>query len=571
MCSTFVGYGASIYYCKDCRVYEFSLIETTYSLELTKEEALNWLCSEIRHVEKNELRLRGELLSASDDQVVLKLDSKPRSFLLVGETYQIKIGGKEISAQLTSIIGDIATFSPTTSGDRSRLERMKKRTVEIRSNGGIYLYRVSKEWIEKEVKDDDLTHYLSKLTLVIDGPPGSGKTSEIMKIIRENSDKRFLIVSLSNVAVDNVLMRLKDLNPLKVGIKKVFPNVKHVSEIEDEVEERIVGMTLTSFAMAVKRGIVKQDFDYLVVDEASMIPFALGLMPFDFAEKVIVAGDNRQLRPIVFSTPQNTYPAWESLMGLAAGYAKAHGVYKYLNVQYRGRKEIYDVIAQAFYSDVGVQVNQYNRKDYNYSRSDDFFDEILSDKCAITWVQIRGAREEWRNRSAYNEVEAALVALLYSRLKEAGLKDEDIGVITNFRAQAALLQRILGISIRVNHLGMLKDEKEGEVDYAFDEYVSTVDSFQGGEKLVVLYSTVLSEEHESLKDFRRTNVALSRAKEKLVVITSLKDIEKLPFLCLIRAKTQAGKCYYEVTVTDLEHNSEFQTYVEKVRKSAHLK
>ena len=569
MNKTAVGYGARIDYTENCESYKFSLIETTYSLELTKEKALNWLSSEISHVEKNELRLTGKIFITSGDQIVLNLDSVPDSFLLVGDTYKIKIGRKKIPAQLTSITGEIATFRPQIQIDGNLLEG-GKRSVEVLSNGGIYLYRVSKEWIEK-VEDDDLAHYLSKLTLVIDGPPGSGKTNEIVKIIRENNDKRFLIVSMSNVAVDNVLMRLEDLNPLKIGIKKVFQNVKHVSEIKGEVEERIVGMTLTSFAIAVKRGIVKQDFDYLVVDEASMIPFALGIMPFDFAKKVIVAGDNRQLRPIVFSTPPNTYPAWESLMSIAVGYAKAHGIYKYLNVQYRGRKEIYDVIAQAFYSDVGIQVNQYNRKDYNYSRSDDFFDEILSDKCAITWVQIRGAQEEWRNRSAYNEVEAALVALLHSRLREAGLKDEDIGVITNFRAQAALLQRILGISTRVNHLGMLKDEKEGEVDYAFDEYVSTVDSFQGGEKLVVLYSTVLSEEHESLKDFRRTNVALSRAKEKLVIITSLKDIEKLPFLCLIRAKTQASKCYYDLTVTDLEHNSEFQTYLEKVRKSAHLR
>ena len=562
MIKTSVGYGARIDYTENCECYKFSLIETTYSLELTKEKALNWLSSEMSHVEKNELRLTGKIFITSGDQIVLNLDSVPDSFLLVGDTYKIKIGRKKIPAQLTSITGEIATFRPQIQIDGNLLEG-GKRSVEVLSNGGIYLYRVSKEWIEK-VEDDDLAHYLSKLTLVIDGPPGSGKTSEIVKIIRENNDKRFLIVSMSNVAVDNVLMRLKDLNPLKVGIKKAFPNVKHVSEIGGELKERIVGMTLTSFAMAVKRGIVKQDFDYLVVDEASMVPFALGLMPFDFAEKVIVAGDNRQLRPIVFSTPPNTYPAWESLMSVAVGYAKAHGVYKYLNVQYRGRKEIYDVIAQAFYSDVGIQVNQYSKKDYNYPRRDDFFDEILSDKCAITWVQIGGAKEEWRSRSAYNEVEAALVALLYSRLKEAGLKDEDIGIITNFRAQAALLQRTLGIG--VSHLGLLRTESDGELDYTFDEYVSTVDSFQGGERLVVLYSTVTSEVHKSLMDFRRINVALSRAKEKLVIITSLNNVEELPFLCFIRARSQASKCYYEVSVADLNQNSEFQKYIEKVRK-----
>jgi DNA replication ATP-dependent helicase Dna2 len=136
---------------------------------------------------------------------------------------------------------------------------------------------------------------------------------------------------------------------------------------------------------------------------------------------------------------------------------------------------------------------------------------------------------------------------------------DDIGIITNFRAQASLIQKSVGIE--ASHLGFSKGES---LDYLFGEYVSTVDGFQGGEKLVVLYSMVVSKVHESIRDFRRINVALSRAKEKLVILSSINDVNKLPFLCFIKNSCQKRNCYVELDVKDLDQNSEFQAYLEKI-------
>lgn len=551
----FVYSDAVINYSKDCISNYFFTLTFSNSFNLNKNQVLEWLQSEIQELQDKEEKIRGKLIGISEDKktIIVKLDL-PDSLLLVGEKYSIKIGNrKSISAELRKVVGNLAEFEVLNKVPSSFQSGSK---VEITTNNNILLYNLVKNYISG-IRVNELTTLLPKVEKVIDGPPGSGKTSELAHIIRSCNDKRILVISLSNVAVDNILNRIRDLNPVKVGIKKFFDNVKYFDQVGGAIQEKIVGMTLASFAVAVQKKLVPSTFDLLIIDEASMIPFALGIFPFIFAQKVIIAGDNRQLKPIVFTTPQNTYPAWESLMKIAVSYAKNTRKYVYLNSQYRGRKDIYDIIAKAFYTDVGLQVNQYMENNYKYSRNGDIFDEILNEKCGITWVQIRGATEEWKSHSAYNKIEAAILSLLYSRLKDNGVGD--IGIITNFRAQASLIQKLVGIE--ASHLGFSKGDG---LDYLFGEYVSTVDGFQGGEKLVVLYSMVVLKVHESIRDFRRINVALSRAKEKLVILSSINDVCKLPFLCFIKSSCHKRNCYVELDVKDLNQNSEFQAYLEKI-------
>jgi len=551
----FVYSDAVINYSKDCISNYFFTLTFSNSFNLNKNQVLEWLQSEIQELQDKEEKIRGKLIGISEDKktIIVKLDL-PDSLLLVGEKYSIKIGNrKSISAELRKVVGNLAEFEVLNKVPSSFQSGSK---VEITTNNNILLYNLVKNYISG-IRVNELTTLLPKVEKVIDGPPGSGKTSELAHIIRSCNDKRILVISLSNVAVDNILNRIRDLNPVKVGIKKFFDNVKYFDQVGGTIQEKIVGMTLASFAVAVQKKLVPSTFDLLIIDEASMIPFALGIFPFIFAQKVIIAGDNRQLKPIVFTTPQNTYPAWESLMKIAVSYAKNTRKYVYLNSQYRGRKDIYDIIARAFYTDVGLQVNQYMENNYKYSRNGDIFDEILNEKCGITWVQIRGATEEWKSHSAYNKIEAAILSLLYSRLKDNGVGD--IGIITNFRAQASLIQKLVGIE--ASHLGFSKGDG---LDYLFGEYVSTVDGFQGGEKLVVLYSMVVLKVHESIRDFRRINVALSRAKEKLVILSSINDVCKLPFLCFIKSSCHKRNCYVELDVKDLNQNSEFQAYLEKI-------
>ncbi|MCC6005469.1 MAG: AAA domain-containing protein [Thermofilum sp.] len=76
----------------------------------------------------------------------------------------------------------------------------------------------------------------------------------------------------------------------------------------------------------------------------------------------------------------------------------------------------------------------------------------------------------------------------------------------------------------------------------------TVDGYQGREREVVLYSVTAHYEHEALLDYRRANVAFSRARSKLIVFSSLRSTGKTPWLKYLRLRAHR----VTINVTELE-------------------
>jgi DNA replication ATP-dependent helicase Dna2 len=116
-----------------------------------------------------------------------------------------------------------------------------------------------------------------------------------------------------------------------------------------------------------------------------------------------------------------------------------------------------------------------------------------------------------------NDREAHAAAELARALVASGVPPEEIGVIAPFRAQAARLRQ---------HAGDLVER---------GLTVDTVDRFQGGERRVILLSLTAaappSEEMAAfLSDPRRLNVALTRAREKLIILGNRAAVANLPFL-----------------------------------------
>lgn len=112
-----------------------------------------------------------------------------------------------------------------------------------------------------------------------------------------------------------------------------------------------------------------------------------------------------------------------------------------------------------------------------------------------------------------------------------GVNASDIGVICPFRAQIRLLEECMSLSAW----------KRGGLE------VSTIDRYQGRDKSVIVLSFVKSNDNGSvgklLKDFRRINVAVTRAKYKLIMIGSYSTLYKgseamKPMLDLVRSKDQ---------------------------------
>jgi ATP-dependent RNA/DNA helicase IGHMBP2 len=243
-------------------------------------------------------------------------------------------------------------------------------------------------------------------------------------------------------------------------------------------------------------------FDVLVVDEASQALTPAVLCGLPWVKRVLLAGDHKQLPPVVVSTEAARLGLGET--AFAALCAADHGgaVSHMLTVQHRMHEEIMRWPSATSYA--GRLVAHDTVRDAllplpaeRPSRPTQPLDVI--DTAGAGFDEESPADSP----SKENPGEARLVALLVEDLVDAGLSPADIGVITPYAGQSARLQTQLSALV----------DRGLEVD--------SVDGFQGREKEAIVLSAVRSNtagEVGFLADARRLNVALTRAKKKLVVL-----------------------------------------------------
>lgn len=407
--------------------------------------------------------------------------------------------------------------------------------------------------------------------LIIEGPPGTGKTTTIAASACELTElgRRVLITSHTNVAVDNALEKIMDLcpnavrkmvrigHPAKVSgrIRRVLWDVgdggrgRLISLLDDKL---IFGMTLTKLAVLdlfygleqLSRGLnIWPLFDYVFIDEASMVPFGVAVVPIYYGLRRVVLGDTRQLPPIVRTREESV--GSKSILELLIGKYNS----MMLTIQRRGVSELFGYISEAFYQ--GKLTMGSNQGVFKLtSRHNDYVDELLVNDKAIDWVNVNGhmrwvpiRKGRYEAYSAYNVEEAELALEVYIRLLEYGIKREEVAIITTYKAQAILLLKALEkLNVEkpsIAHLihssgkddeGLMDDEG---AESLLDLRVSnTVDSFQGREKEVIIYSMVADHGHKALYNYARFNVAISRAKRKLIILSSMSEDElmKLPWI-----------------------------------------
>ena len=111
-----------------------------------------------------------------------------------------------------------------------------------------------------------------------------------------------------------------------------------------------------------------------------------------------------------------------------------------------------------------------------------------------------------------NETEALLVHQLACGLLKGGLQPATLGIISPYRHQLKIISQVV-----------YRDAKQQEIE------INTVDKYQGRDKSCIIVSLVRSNEHcnvgDLLRDWRRVNVAVTRAKKKLIVIGSLSTLK----------------------------------------------
>ncbi|KAJ6108281.1 hypothetical protein N7523_009604 [Penicillium sp. IBT 18751x] len=381
------------------------------------------------------------------------------------------------------------------------------------------------------------------------GMPGTGKTTTIAQIIRAlvAQGKSVLLTSYTHTAVDNILLKIRDDNirVLRIGAAtKIHPEVqefadlaaipkKTIEELKDSWEKPQVVATT---CLGVNHSIFNQRiFDYCIVDEASQITLPVCLGPIRMARTFILVGDHYQLPPLVQNKAAQEGGLDVSLFKLLSD-AQPDSVVN-LEHQYRMCEEIMLLSNTLIYSgrlkcgtpEVAARsldvpninaLKQFHADGFHSSQHPhhicpgpsqghcwlkDLIEPSAKTLLVNTDTLGAAALENAQGQRVVNHMETILCSQLVEAFIASGIPARNIGVITFYRSQLALLRQKLR-------------------KYTPDLEMHTTDKFQGRDKEVVILSCVRSnsENHvgDLLRDWRRVNVAFTRARTKLLVVGS---------------------------------------------------
>jgi ATP-dependent RNA/DNA helicase IGHMBP2 len=427
---------------------------------------------------------------------------------------------------------------------------------------------------------------------IIHGPPGTGKTTTVVELIRQivRQGQTVLACAPSNLAVDNLLERLVAAgeNAIRLGHPaRVLPELReHTLDllVENHPEMRLVNKLMReAYALRTRaskytrarpepgaRKAMRQEakamladarrmedqlverlldaapilcatttgldqsvlgrrvFDWCVMDEASQSTEPGAWVPLQFARRLVLAGDHCQLPPTVVSPQAAAEGFGISLMERLMDHW-GPAIARRLTIQYRMHQAIMEFSSQEFYEGSlqaapavrhhllpdlpGVQASALTETPVHFvDTAGASYDEII----------------EPEGESRLNPLEAEVVVQKVHALLEAGLAPAAIAVITPYAAQAQFLRERLKLS-------------EVEID--------TVDGFQGREKEAVVVSLVRSNadgEIGFLADVRRMNVALTRARRKLIVVGDSATVTAHPFYQRLVDYFEAIEAYHSV-------------------------
>jgi DNA replication ATP-dependent helicase Dna2 len=258
------------------------------------------------------------------------------------------------------------------------------------------------------------------------------------------------------------------------------------------------------------------------VDESSQIALPVSIGPIQFADKFILVGDHYQLPPLFAQSDDGS-----ETMSLFKHLSVSHpSAISNLTFQYRMNKDIMMLTNHLVYDhrlQCGNEVIANAKLDLPYIKEwlEKSHQSILTNcrSPATCWIRkiidpaqsvlfcdtdSLGAKESKTGPWIENQTEVYLVQQIVQALVDSGLKQEDIGVISPYRFQLKKLSKALG------HLP--------------DVELLTVDKFQGKDKQCIIISLVRSNDGNScgdlIKDWRRVNVAITRAERKLLFVGS---------------------------------------------------
>lgn len=384
--------------------------------------------------------------------------------------------------------------------------------------------------------------------VVVHGPPGTGKTTTLVQAIIEllKQNKRILVATPSNAAADHMIKSLlkftkkavrvgniarvdddlekhtlvmkvkgseeaqlikeyqKELNKILKQANSFKRNFgfderqerrnlrsevklyrKQIKELEKFSYERILSQSRIAVGTLIglcRTEIKVQNWDVVVIDEAAQAFEPSCWAVASFGNRLVLAGDHKQLPPTLMQqfSVKNPYQTLQEKI-----VEKNPATVTFLDTQYRMDSIIKEFSNQQFYE----------------GKLKSEIDASLSAVEPFVFIDTAGCGfdEELQDGSRFNSGETKLVHKMVDVFR---VEFNSIGVISPY-------------SVQVKHL------RDNLNEMVLEKDIQTIDGFQGQERELIIISLVRSNSAGRigfLKDYRRMNVALTRAKKKLIVI-----------------------------------------------------
>jgi len=332
---------------------------------------------------------------------------------------------------------------------------------------------------------------------------------------------------------DEKILKLAEAKRTKRGIKmeeiesmaewikiqnQIVKIIKEISKIEEKIAEKILEeaeVVLCTNSSAALDFLRNFEFDTAVIDEATQATIPSILIPICKAKKFILAGDHKQLPPIVLSEKAKSLS--ETLFEkLIQKYPEKSVL---LNLQYRMNEILMEFPNKEFYGGklkTDESVKNISLKDFKIKvpKFGNYWDKVLDPQNVICFLDTSESEKKFekvraKSFSKENPFEIEIVKSILEKMFQIGIKKEWVGVITPYDDQLDLLRKNLGEMVEIN----------------------TIDGFQGREKEIILISFVRSNKEKILgflTDLRRLNTAITRAKRKLICVGDSETLKTHP-------------------------------------------